>query len=251
MKVMQTLTLRRTQDGSLGIFWAIAILAIWVISLFMGCAIDLTEMSITWLGLAILARTFSQTGLFVVAHDAMHGSLVPDCRPLNDWVGRIMVNLYACLSYRQICRNHIQHHRHTSQADDPDFHDGVHSHLFLWYWRFLLSYISGRSIILQVASGMSIFIGFHYLFHVSATQFMALWIVPLILSSMQLFFFGTYLPHRQETLPAKKVEKAWMLQVVRFWSLLSCYHFGAYHWEHHRYPKTPWYRLPDVSNQCL
>lgn len=71
------------------------------------------------------------------------------------------------------------------------------------------------------------------------------WTLPLLLSSVQLFLFGTYLPHRGSlgtTLKTHEV-RSWALPPLL--SLLSCYHFG-YHWEHHRYPQVPWHLLPRV-----
>lgn len=56
-----------------------------------------------------------QLGLLILMHDAAHGLLHPD-RRINDWVGRWLC-ASALHDYRKI---HLQHHRHTQQADDPD-----------------------------------------------------------------------------------------------------------------------------------
>jgi beta-carotene/zeaxanthin 4-ketolase len=69
------------------------------------------------------------------------------------------------------------------------------------------------------------------------------WILPLTLSSIQLFIFGTYLPHRQSE--SENTHRAWTIDYPLCLSFLSCYHFG-YHWEHHEYPRTPWYRIPAI-----
>ncbi len=74
------------------------------------------------------------------------------------------------------------------------------------------------------------------------------WLLPLVLSSMQLFYFGTYLPHREDLSPFCDHHRARSLDLPPIWSLLSSYHF-SYHWEHHEYPQIPWYQLPLVY-QC-
>jgi beta-carotene/zeaxanthin 4-ketolase len=67
---------------------------------------------------------------------------------------------------------------------------------------------------------------------------LVLWgILPLTLSSMQLFIFGTYLPHRQSE--DDNSHRAHTIDYPLVWSFLSCDRFG-YHWEHHEYPRTPW-----------
>ncbi|HEY9823961.1 MAG TPA: fatty acid desaturase, partial [Stenomitos sp.] len=219
------------------------ILMLWGLSLPVFCAIDFSKLSLVWWVLAILGRTFLQTGLFILAHDAMHGSLVPYCKSLNDRVGQFCVNLYAGLSYQQCCINHAQHHRYPGQIGDPDFHDGLHRHPLQWYIKFLQSYLTIPSITLLLLNSCLVFLILRVLFNLSIISFMIVWILPLVLSSIQLFVFGTYLPHRQETISIALKSKLF----PELFSLLTCYHFGTYHWEHHQYPKTPWYQLPQVQ----
>ena len=69
-----------------------------------------------------------------------------------------------------------------------------------------------------------------------------MWAVPAILSSVQLFYFGTYLTHRHGTAFADE-HLARTNAYPRWLSLLTCFHFG-YHHEHHLYPHEPWWRLP-------
>jgi beta-carotene ketolase (CrtW type) len=69
------------------------------------------------------------------------------------------------------------------------------------------------------------------------------WALPADFLSFQLFYFGTYLPHRHEDEPfgdrhnARSNDFSWPV------SLLTCFHFG-YHHEHHEHPREPWWRLP-------
>jgi beta-carotene ketolase (CrtW type) len=67
--------------------------------------------------------------------------------------------------------------------------------------------------------------------------------LPLLLSSLQLFVIGTYLPHRQTTCRSGDRHHAASLAWPEALSFLACFHFG-YHWEHHADPRLPWYCLP-------
>jgi beta-carotene ketolase (CrtW type) len=76
------------------------------------------------------------------------------------------------------------------------------------------------------------------------------WVVPALLSTVQLFYFGTYLPHRELTEPYKDQHRARSNNYSNIFSLLTCYHFG-YHWEHHEYPHIAWWRLPLMRKQAM
>ena len=69
------------------------------------------------------------------------------------------------------------------------------------------------------------------------------WIAPQVLSTIQLFYFGTYLPHKgtfePESFPARSNNYPHWL------SLITCFHFG-YHSEHHQHPYVPWWYLPTI-----
>jgi beta-carotene ketolase (CrtW type) len=71
--------------------------------------------------------------------------------------------------------------------------------------------------------------------------------VPGLLSSFQLFYFGTFLPHRHLRQPGAAIfadqHRARSNQYGYLASLLTCFHFG-YHHEHHDHPREPWWRLP-------
>ena len=65
---------------------------------------------------------------------------------------------------------------------------------------------------------------------------------------MQLFLFGTYLPHRSKGALHASSHAVQSLGYPHCLSLLACYHFG-YHWEHHAYPAVPWFRLPELRRR--
>jgi beta-carotene/zeaxanthin 4-ketolase len=227
-----------------GLILTIGILAAWGSTLALLLPWSIRTMPIGWLVSAIAGRTFLHTGLFILAHDAMHRNLVPQHQPLNHGIGRLCVGLYAFLNYDQCRRNHGQHHRIPGQVGDPDFHDGEHSHPVGWYWHFLRGYLSLKGFGVFTLGWSGIFLVCCGGGAIGVTNVLLFWALPLILSSMQLFVFGTYRPHRQGLcLPPDRPRSVRQ----RAWSLLSCYHFGEYHWEHHHDPKTPWYRLPQLD----
>jgi beta-carotene ketolase (CrtW type) len=230
-----------------GVWLAFGIVSAWFTSLIFLLFLDLHNLSVAELLLAILARTFFQTGLFIIGHDAMHSSLMPSNQGVNDFLGRLAVSLYAFLPYKHCRSNHFKHHRYPATLGDPDFHDGQHKHPLCWYIKFMKEYLS----FIQLTALLSMWF-LCYLILRNLTQSFALhcllfWTVPLLLSSIQLFVFGTYLPHRDRTGELTNSHKAQSISYPVLLSLLTCYHFG-YHWEHHEYPRVPWYALPSVRS---
>ena len=236
---------------------ASAIVAIWFGSL--GFLLSIERLTPWWILPAILGRTFIQTGLFVVAHDAIHGSVVPNDVRSNQAIGRLALMLYALLPYQLLATNHWQHHRTPGRAGDPDFHDGIHDHVVLWYLKFMKGYLDRRQRIVLFFGMKAIFFTLYLGFHVAVPNLFLFWVFPIVLSSLQLFVFGTYLPHRGaarttdarphspqlSTQDAICTHNATSSNYSTFWSFLTCYHFG-YHWEHHEYPSVPWYGLPSM-----
>jgi beta-carotene/zeaxanthin 4-ketolase len=238
-----------------GLTLTIVLLGAWLSTLSLLLPLSLATIPIGWLLAAIGGRTFLHTGLFILAHDAMHRNLIPQDSVLNHRIGQLCVGLYGFLSYAQCRRNHGLHHQIPAQIGDPDWHDGVHRHPLWWYWHFLRGYLSLRGfgwftlgwsgILLLGGGGLQL----------PVANILLFWALPLILSSIQLFIFGTYLPHRCGTIgvaPSTSLQTPQAddrrTPVNRLWSLLSCYHFGNYHWAHHTHPTIPWYRLPQLHS---
>lgn len=187
----------------------------------------------------VLALCWLNVGLFIVAHDCMHGSLAPGRPGLNRWVGRATLALYAGFSYDRLLPKHHSHHRHPGTAEDPDFTAG-HPHAFWpWYRTFFRRYFGLRE--LAVLTGLVA--AYVLLLGASYANLLLFWALPALLSSAQLFYFGTYLPHRQEARPFEDGHRARSNDYGRLLSLLTCFHFG-YHHEHHLEPGVPWWRLP-------
>jgi len=231
--------------GYKSIFLALLVLGGWLFSLCLLLLGSSYHYSVLVFVVAILIRTFLQTGLFIVSHDAMHGNLVPGGKALNAWFGTVFLGIYGLLSY-DICReNHIKHHQFCGKQDDPDVPLESLSRPLDWYLKFMYSYTSLRQLLgLVVVWGLTLLVLPGDLSE-SAFRLACFWILPMVLSSAQLFVFGTYLPHR------------WVgscaivsTDLPEFWSLLSCYHFG-YHCEHHSNPALAWHQLPQARRLNL
>ncbi|MEA5509003.1 fatty acid desaturase [Crocosphaera sp. UHCC 0190] len=233
------------QESYLGLWLAIAILLLWLSSGLVLMAFPLTQMSWMVIAVGVGVRSFLHTGLFILAHDAMHGNLVPHNLLLNQKIGQIAVSLYACLSYENCQNNHQNHHLNPAQIGDPDFHDGVHCQAIFWYCKFLCSYFSVAQFIKFLGAIALLSLFFHALFDVAYLNLLLFFLVPLVLSSLQLFFFGTYLPHGKAISWPNRAHPTHFLG--NCWSLLTCYHFGFYHQEHHAFPQIPWFQLPQAT----
>lgn len=178
-------------------------------------------------------------GLFIVAHDCMHGSLAPFRPGLNRAVGRLCLILYAGFSYDRLIGQHFAHHRHSGTEADPDFHAAGPRRFWPWFVAFFRRYFGWREFV-TISAVVAIYL---FVLRAAPANLLLLWAAPALLSALQLFYFGTYLPHRHDEEPfgdrhnARSNDFSWAA------SLLSCFHFG-YHHEHHEQPNVPWWRLP-------
>jgi beta-carotene ketolase (CrtW type) len=73
------------------------------------------------------------------------------------------------------------------------------------------------------------------------------WMIPAVLATFQLFYFGTFLPHRGQH-AADNRHKSGTQHKNHVWAFLSCYFFG-YHYEHHDKPQVPWWQLYREKNR--
>jgi beta-carotene ketolase (CrtW type) len=115
-------------------------------------------------------------------------------------------------------------------ALDPDYHNG---NFLSWYVTFIKNYLSVWQVVFMAM-----------LFNVlklciPQQNLLLFWVLPSLMSTMQLFYFGTYLPHQGEHSNRHQSRSQGKNHVVAFF---SCYFFG-YHYEHHDSPATPWWLL--------
>jgi beta-carotene ketolase (CrtW type) len=179
--------------------------------------------------LAILLQMHLYTGLFITAHDAMHGTVSPN-KMANNAFGYITTFLYAAFWYPRLYTKHHKHHSHVHTEEDPDYH---HGGFFSWYIRFIRNYLSVWQVVFMAVL-------FNVLkIWIPQSNLILFWVVPSLLSTMQLFYFGTYQPHKGEHDNQHQSRSQSKNHVFAF---LTCYFFG-YHYEHHASPATPWWQL--------
>jgi len=231
------------RQGLIGMALAALIIAAWT-SLHL-YAVFLYDWSAPLLAPALAAAlTWLSVGMYIVAHDAMHGSLWPARRRAGDSVGQLALWLYAGFSFRGIKPKHHLHHRSPGSAQDPDFAIDHAAGPLAWYMQFLKTYFGRRELAV-----MALRVAAYLLLGASVWNILAFFALPGILSSVQLFWFGTFLPHRRmadgsaaqfaDHHHARSNDYGYLL------SLLTCFHFG-YHHEHHLHPAMPWWRLPGL-----
>ena len=232
----------RSRQTALGVSLAIAIVGGWLALHVYGVFFyRLTGWS--WLAIApmIAVQSWLGAGMFIVAHDAIHGSLAVGRPRLNAVIGQVAVGLYAGFAYGKLKTKHHEHHRAPGTAQDPDFHVDRPRAFTAWYVRFFRTYF-GWAEFARISGALFIYL---VILRASPLNAGLFWGVPAILSSLQLFTFGTWLPHRHaddfaDRHRARSLDYPWVL------SLLACFHFGRHH-EHHLHPGAPWWRLPAMT----
>lgn len=180
----------------------------------------------------ILLQTHLYTGLFITAHDAMHGVAVPGKPKLNKAIGTFTALLFAFNWYSRLLPRHHQHHQHVATAEDPDYHGGG---FWPWYLSFLRQYITWWQILLMAVTFNVLQLFF------PLENIILFWMLSAILATFQLFYFGTYQPHKGEY-PEDNPHKSTTQSKNHLWAFISCYFFG-YHFEHHDKPYLPWWQL--------
>jgi beta-carotene ketolase (CrtW type) len=186
--------------------------------------------------LGILVQMHLYTGLFITAHDAMHG-VVSSNKRLNHLTGWIAAILFSYNFYGRLFPKHHEHHRHVATEDDPDYHPS--GKFLIWYFSFIKQYVTVWQLIL-----MAVTFNLLKLF-LPTENLIVFWMLPAVLSTFQLFYFGTYLPHRGEN---DNKHRSSTQPKNHVWAFISCYFFG-YHYEHHDAPGTPWWRLWKVKER--
>lgn len=189
--------------------------------------------------LIVAVLCWLNVGLFIVAHDCMHGSLSPGRPGTNRLVGRVALALYAGFWFDRFLAKHHAHHKHAGTADDPDFAEDHPTRFWPWYFKFFREYFGIR----EFAVLFAIFWAYLLVLGARPVNMILFWGVPSVLSSLQLFAFGTYLPHRHGEEEFGDRHRARSNAYPMWLSLLTCFHFG-YHHEHHRAPHLPWWKLP-------
>jgi beta-carotene ketolase (CrtW type) len=234
----------RTAQGFVGACFALLIAGSWLTIHFWGMFVF--ELSWTnWpfaLGLAMV-QCWLSVGVFIVCHDAMHGSLMPGRPRANSVIGAVLLALYAGFAWKQLRDAHFAHHKLSGRAGDPDFDEHHPDNFWRWYGTFFRRYFGWRSLLF-----VHTVVGIYWLvLDVPMAQIVLLYGLPALASSLQLFYFGTFRPHRHlsgdDTAAFADRHNTRSDDFGALASLASCFHFG-YHLEHHRRPDVPWWALP-------
>lgn len=213
-----------------GVWYALIIHLLWWIGLFYSLSLDFSWSNpMVWF--MIFIQTHLYTGLFITAHDAMHGTVSKN-KQLNKFIGTLSALLFSYNFYNKLNRKHHEHHRYVTTDKDPDYHSGG---FIAWYFSFVKQYVSLWQILLMAISYNILKLW------LPDQNLIFLWMMPAILSTFQLFYYGTYLPHKGEHSPNNK-QKSRSQKQNHVKAFLTCYFFG-YHYEHHISPGTPWWQL--------
>jgi beta-carotene/zeaxanthin 4-ketolase len=185
-------------------------------------------------------------GMFIVAHDAMHGSLVPGRARVNGIIGAALLIVYAGFGWQRLRNAHFAHHAHVGTDSDPDFHAANPHDFWPWYRLFLKRYFGWQSMVYV----WTVVLTYFFVADVPPLNILLMYGLPAIASSLQLFYFGTYRPHRHQADAFYDRHRARSNDYGTLASLMSCFHFG-YHHEHHVSPDVPWWKLPRRHAESL
>jgi beta-carotene ketolase (CrtW type) len=215
--------------ANIGLFIALSILILWAtgIVFLMGFQFSYTN---PFIYVFTLIQMHLYTGLFITAHDAMHGTVSQSHPKINYIIGWICTILYAVFPFSMLYVKHHQHHQFVHTKKDPDYHQG---NFLVWYFNFIKQYLKWWQIITMA------FIYNVLKIWIPEQNLLFFWVIPSLLSTLQLFYFGTYLPHKGEH---QNIHQSRTQSKNHIWAFFSCYFFG-YHFEHHDSPATPWWKL--------
>ena len=217
----------------MGLFLSFVIITLWLAHV----AYTLMSVPVVWTSpwtyMHFAAQAYLSTGLFITAHDAIHGTVVKG-RMGNNMIGCVAAFLFAGLWYPRLVVNHHRHHLHPADdCLDPDFHPS--NNLVVWFLTFMWRYTTVWQLIIMAAAYNLLAL------RIEELRLWIWWIAPAFMGAFQLFFVGTYVPHRKphtHDMP----HRARSMHLNHLGAMLACYFFG-YHSEHHLSPGTPWWRL--------
>ncbi|MEY2792585.1 MAG: hypothetical protein RJA76_577 [Bacteroidota bacterium] len=226
--------MQKTEYQYTGIIIALIILICWFLHLNYLLNLHLSFDNY-YLLFGIFIQTHLYTGLFITSHDSIHGVVAPQFPRINRLLGQIATLFFAFNRYSQLEKKHHQHHQFVNTDKDPDVHQG---NFFIWWFQFMKQYISWQQILAMAITYNLLKIWF------PMWNLILFWELPAILSTLQLFYFGTFLPHKGTHTNIHQSESQ---KKNHLWAFISCYFFG-YHYEHHAYPYLPWWQLPKAKN---
>ena len=236
----------RPARAATGYALAAAIMLLWL-TIHFGAIFGLPLRGWNWLAAVpvVLLQAWLSTGLFITAHDCMHGAFAPRLPRLTRAVGRTALMLYAGIDYDRMLPSHFAHHRHVGTASDPDFDTGNPTRALPWLRHFFFGYYTHWQLLrITIVACVYLLLG------ASLLNIVVFWAIPALLALGQLFYFGTFLPHRHEAAPFVDRHNARSNGFSKWLSAATCFHFGGYHHEHHLHPNVPWWQLPATRTRA-
>lgn len=227
----------KTLHSNKGLIIATFIMFVWVLH-FTGLIFYFNPQQL-WHYPFLLIQTFLNVGLFITAHDAMHGTVAPHSPLINKKIGQVALLLYAGFSFNKLNHHHHHHHRYPTSSMDPDYTKSLDENYFLWLKDFIFFYFGLKEAFIMLIMTSLIF----YLCNGQYLKTLCVFVIPSVVSAIQLFTFGTFLPHRRGLTDFTTRHNCRSIPYPGWLSFLTCYHFG-YHHEHHAYPHIPWWKLP-------
>lgn len=229
----------RTRQALIGLGLAALIIGGWLVVHVTAVYLVRWTPALWPLGLVVVAlQTWLSVGLFIVAHDAMHGSLAPGRPGLNAAIGGLALGVYAGFPFDRLRAAHHAHHAAPGTPHDPDFHAEAPTRFLPWFLRFFTTYFGWRQMAVLTAYLLLAILALR----AAPLDLLIFWAAPALLSALELFTFGTWLPHRVSASPFADAHRARSSTFGSALSLATCFHFGRHH-EHHLRPDLPWWKL--------
>lgn len=232
---------------------AVFVLAIAILAVSSWCA---------WRGLVPwgVAAGFNVLALYLAftpAHEAAHKSVCQQA-PLNTLVGALALLLWAPLGTFPVYRwLHLQHHRCTNEAGDPDLWAGggrgwtlplrwlvIDLHQLVFFLRHggRQARRQGPWLLAQWLLIAAVLVASHRLGLLAAV--VGLWLLPSRIALVLLTVVFDFLPHHPHTTgQSRDPLRATSVRVGAEWLLTPVFMGHNHHLIHHLHPQLPFYRL--------
>lgn len=212
----------------------------------------LNEVLPLWVGCVI--NIVAYYALFTPAHDSMHKSVSK-----KGWVNDLVLWLTASTfipgnSGKLLGLMHMQHHRFTNDALDPDHALVMNAKQalllwFFWDFRYIYVYFQNKSaypsysnvkLWFELTLGLSLVVLLAIFFPI---EVLLLWFIPTRVMVWLICLVFMYLPHVPHThLQSEAPYQATLIREGWGWLLTPLMMYQNYHLVHHLYPTIPFYR---------
>jgi fatty acid desaturase len=252
----------RTLSGKSNVVGALLVLHAWALIL------GSMALFVWWpnpftLLLAVMVIGGRQLGLAILMHDAAHGLLFTN-RRVNDWVGTWLCAAPVFTTLVLYRPYHLQHHRHTQQAEDPDL--GLSAAFPITrksLGRKVVRDLSGQTAFMrrreQFKRGIAVREGLIVNVLLWATLaaagywwlYPALWLLPLatwyqLVSRIRNIAEHAVVPDDDD--PLRNTRTTYANPLIR---MLVAPYWVNYHLEHHLFMFVPCWRLPQAHRILL